>query len=303
MTSKTNESATVNANLLVVFDIFLRGMASGAIKGEPEQYRQFRDKMQTLADLNGEEASSPQLVAKAKAAVNLLQNHCARASGFFQAQIAELLSVMELLVGTLTDLAVAKPDDLLRLRKISQQIHTAADSADVHQGKLAMVKCTEEIRRAAERGVGKETEADGRDTVTNLPGRPAAEAALVEACASENPGSAVVLLLDRLKLYNQRYGREVGDMTLRFFSDFLRGSMEGEYSLFRWTGPALLMISPAPPDKIQPEVRRILEPRLQFECESGSRHMLLSVDATWSVLPLMVDPRLLINKIDALAVI
>jgi len=52
-------------------------------------------------------------------------------------------------------------------------------------------------------------------------------------------------------------------------------------------------------DKVQAEVRRIMEPRLQYDFETSSRTILLAIDACWSVLPMMVDPRLLINKIDA----
>ena len=47
------------------------------------------------------------------------------------------------------------------------------------------------------------------------------------------------------------------------------------------------------------EVRRIMEPRLQYDFETASRTILLAIDACWSALPMMVDPRLLINKIDA----
>ena len=298
MPSKTNECVTIDENLLAVFENLLRGMVSSAIRGEPEPYRAFRAKMEKVADLDDPAMTVQQLAVKAEVALNFLQHHSARTGEFFQTHIAELREVIELLVGALTGLAVARPDEARRLCEISRQIHAAANGAQVRQAKLDMVQCIDGIRKTAERGVGGESEAAARDTVTSLPTRAAAEAALVQACAAENPSSAVVILLDRLKFYNQRYGREVGDKTLRFFSDFLRGSMGGEFSLFRWTGPALLMICPGPPHQVQHEVRKVLEPRLQFECESGSRHMLLSVDAVWSVLPMMVDPRLLINKID-----
>ena len=91
-----------------------------------------------------------------------------------------------------------------------------------------------------------------------------------------------------------------GDMALRFLAESVKRSFECEGSLFRWTGPVLLMLQPRPVDKVQPEVRRVMESRLQYDCEAGSRHLLLSIDATWWVIPMMVDPRLLANKIDGL---
>jgi len=299
MSSKSNATAATDENLLPVVGILLRGLASAAIKGDTEQYRQFRARMQKVADLDGAGISVQDIAIKAEAAVSLAHHQSNRITEYFGAQISEWREIMDLLVSTLVDLAVARPDDARRLREISQQIHAAPGRVDLCQGKLDMTECIAEIRQAAERGIGKEPEAGPRDPVTDLLGRPAAEAALVEACGSKDPGCAVILLLDRLKLYNQRYGREVGDKTLRFFSDFLRHTMEGQASLYRWTGPSLLLICAGPADKVQPEMRKFLEPRLHFECESGSRHILLSVDAVWNVLPMMVDPRLLINRIDA----
>ena len=46
--------------------------------------------------------------------------------------------------------------------------------------------------------------------------------------------------------------------------------------IYRWTGPAILLLREGTVEKVQADVRRIMEP-----------------------LPMMVDPRLLINKIDA----
>ena len=108
----------------------------------------------------------------------------------------------------------------------------------------------------------------------------------------------VIMMVDRLSLYHRRYGHDAGDRILRFFVDFLRHAFQ-DGSMFRWTGPSVLLLREGPPDKVQREVRRILEPRIEFDFETPSRTILLAIDACWCVLPMMVDPRLLINKIDA----
>jgi GGDEF domain-containing protein len=285
-------------SLLPVFATLLQGVAATAIKGDPEQYRQFRAKMQRVVDLDGIRPSASELTMKAETAVNLWQHHCARVNDFFLLQLSELRTVLDLLFDTFADMAVAGPEHTRRLREIAQQIQEAADVAAIKQKKLDLTQCLTEVRQAAQRGLNRESDTSGRDTVTTLDGRTAAEAALVEACSSESPLCAVVLLLDRLPLYNQRYGREVGDKTLRFFAEYLKRSLACAGSLFRWSGPALMMLRSGPADKVQPEIRKALEARIQFDCEAGSRTVLLSVDATWVVLPMMVDPRLLINKID-----
>jgi len=283
-----------------VFAILLQGIAANAIKGDPEQHRQYRAKMQKVSDLDGMREYVPELTMKAEIAINLFQHHCARTNEHFLAQLSELRSAIDLLVGTLSDLAVAKPEYTAQLREITKQMHTVGDAAALQQRKADLANCIAEIRQAAEIGVGNHADLAGKDPVTELDSRLAAENALTEACGSQSPTCAVVLLMDRLKLYNQRYGREVGDMALRFLAESMKKSFECEGQLFRWSGPVLLMLQPGPVDKVQPEVRRVMESRFQYDCETGSRHLLLSINATWWVLPMMVDPRLLVNKIDGL---
>jgi GGDEF domain-containing protein len=286
-------------SLLPVLASLLQGIAIHAIKGDPEHYRQFRAKMLKAAELSEDGEPVPDVAAKAEMASNLLRHHCGRANEYFVSQISELRAVIDLLVGTLADLAVAKPELTRQLREIAQQIHAAGDGAALRQQRADLTRCLAEIRQAAELGFHTNADVAALDSVTGLNGRSAAEKALVEACSSSSPVCAVVLLLDRLKLYNQRYGREVGDKTLHFFADFVKRSFGCNGSLFRWSGPVLLMLRHGPVDKVQAEVRRILDSRLQFDCETESRHLLLSIDATCSVLPMMVDPRMLVNKIDS----
>jgi diguanylate cyclase (GGDEF)-like protein len=287
-------------SFLPVFAALFQGIAANAIKGDPDQYRQFRAKMQKVADLDGIRESAPELSMKADMAINFLQHHCIRADEYYTAQIGELKSMADLLVGTLADLGVGKPESMRQLRELAQKLQLLDHAPAMRQAKTELAQCLTEIRQAAERGLNGNPGASERDPVTSLPARTSAEAALVEACASESPTCVVFLLLDRLRLYNQRYGREVGDKVMIYFAEFLKHSFRCGDALFRWTGPALLMLRPGPVDKVQPEMRRVLDQRQQFDCDAGSRHLLLSVDAVWSVLPMMVDPRMLVNKIDSL---
>ncbi|MGA2120323.1 MAG: GGDEF domain-containing protein [Bryobacteraceae bacterium] len=300
-TKQLNASAkSGQESLLPVFAILLQGIAANTAKGDPEQYRQFRAKMSKVADLDDVRDYLPDLTLKAETTINLFQHYSARANAYFQAQISERCAAIDLLVGTLCDLAVAQPEHTGQLKEIAQQMHLAADTAALQQRKVDLAKCIAEIRQAAEVADPSLSDPTARDPATGLGGRHAAEAALAEACGSQSPACAVVLKMDRLKLYNQRYGPDVGDMALNFLAESVKRSFACEGALFRWSGPVLLMLQPGPPDKVQPEVRRVMESRLQYECESGSRHLLLLIDASWWVLPTMVDPRLLVNKIDGL---
>jgi GGDEF domain-containing protein len=286
-------------SLLPVLTSLLQGIAIHTIKGDPEQYRQFRAKMQKASNLEEVGDSVADVTAKVEMAVNLFRHHCTRGNEYYLLQISELKAVIDLLVGTLSDLAVADPENTRQLLELAQQIHGAGAGADLRQRRTELTKFLLEIRKAAELGFNANPDLTARDPVTDLDSRPAAEKALIAACSSQSPACAVVMVLNRLQLYNKRYGPEVGDKALQFFAEFVKRSFECEGSLFRWTGPALLMLRSGPVDKVQPEVRRVLDSRLQYDCETGSRHVLLSIDATSSVLPMMLDPRMLVNKIDS----
>jgi len=294
------QSVTDPEIILPAFTILLQGLAAHSVKGDAEQYRQFRAKMQKVMDLDGIRDYAAELTMKAEIAINFFQHYSARTSEYFQSQSSELLAAIDLLVGTLADLAVAQPEYLNHLREIAHQMHAGGDGADIRQRNVELAQCIADIRQAAERGLHSHPDAAGRDPVTDLERRAAAEAALVEACSSQTPSCVVVLQMDRLPLYTRRYGRNVGDKALRFFADTVKRFFACEGSLYQWAASVLVMLRPGPVDKVLPEVRRALESRLQFDCETSSRHLLLSIDAIWWALPMMVDPRLLVNKIDSL---
>jgi PleD family two-component response regulator len=132
-----------------------------------------------------------------------------------------------------------------------------------------------------------------------LESREAAEGALVAASAQEVPASAIVVVIDRIAVYNVRFGRAVGDKVLQFFTDYLLRSLPFEERPFRWSGPALLMVRPGTVEHVVSKVRRVLEQRVEYEVETDARTILLPIVARWDVLPMMTDARLVVNKIDS----
>ncbi len=237
--------------------------------------------------------------AQSEEAVHALRDHGLRTTKRLHLHDTELRAIVKLLMETLEELRIATPERTRQLMEVENRLGSAAEVEELRVVKASLADCLAVIRKEAERELshtGTEHSADG---ITDLAGRPAGEAALVQACSAETPLCAVIMLVDRLSLYNRRYGREAGDKVLRYFADFVRRSFDASNSIYRWTGPAILLLREGTLDKVQAEVRRILEPRLQYDFEVQSRTILLAIDACWSVLPMMVDPRLLINKIDA----
>src|ERR1035437_3297104 len=139
-----------------------------------------------------------------------------------------------------------------------------------------------------------------RDRLPGLESREVAEAALAAACAAKAPGCAIIIVVDRISVYNVRFGRAVGDKVLQFFVDYLLQYLPSEVPPFRWSGPAVLMLRRGTPDEATPIIRRALEQRIEYEVETEARTVLLPIAARWEVVPMMADPRLVVNKIDSI---
>jgi GGDEF domain-containing protein len=285
-------------DLLNIARVLLQGIGIHSPKEDVNDHRQFCAKLQETSDYLVVSPSPQARLLQAESALHMLRDYNLRAAKRQRVKEAELGAIIQLLLATLEDLSIARPERMQQLKEIAEKLKSAKGAEDLRMGKASLSDCLAEVRKEAERQLtGAQGDRD-RDLVTNLENRAAAETALVQACASEDPLCAVILAVDRIALYNQRYGREVGDKVLRFFADHVKRSFVPGGLLYRWTGPAMLILRSGPFDKVNPEVRAILETKVQYECETGSRTVLLSVDASWSVFPMMVDPRLLINKID-----
>jgi GGDEF domain-containing protein len=298
VSSNNKRMVAAPAGLLPVVKALLTGMAIHPLKGHAEDYKVYRARIQKVMDSLGDSVTLEEAYPQAEEAVHALRDHGLRTAKRLYKQDTELRAIVKLLMETLEDLRIASPERTKQLMEVANQLGGAAEAEELRVVKASLADCLATIRKEAERELSL-TGPPGTDGITDLPGRPAAEAALVEACSGETPLCAVIMMVDRIALYNRRYGREAGDKVLRYFVDFVRRAFGAQDLLYRWTGPAILLLREGTLDKVQAEGRRILEPRLQYDFEVSSRTILLTVDACWSVLPMMVDPRLLINKIDA----
>jgi hypothetical protein len=68
------QSVTDPEIMLPAFTILLQGLAANSVKGDAEQYRQFRAKMQKVMDLDGIRDYAAELTMKAEIAINFFQH-------------------------------------------------------------------------------------------------------------------------------------------------------------------------------------------------------------------------------------
>ena len=288
-------------DLLPVVKALLTGMAIHPLKGNAEDYQTYRARVQKAMDSLRALSTAEEVSRQAQEAVHALRDFGLRTAKRLHAQDGELRAIVHLLLETIKDIRIATPERTGQLMEIGDQLGSAVEPEEIRLAKSQLAECLAVIRKEAERELSHTGDQADRDRKIDLAARPAAEAALAQACAGETPMCAVVMLISRVPLYARRYGPDAGDRVLKFFVDFARNAFQ-QGSFYRWTGPSILMLCEGTVDKVQAEVRRVLEPRLEYDFETPSRTILLAIDASWAVLPMMVDPRLLINKIDAFVV-
>jgi diguanylate cyclase (GGDEF)-like protein len=139
------------------------------------------------------------------------------------------------------------------------------------------------------------------DEVTNLPRRSVAEDALLAASQAETPAFAAVMSVDRIKIYNIRFGHKVGDEVLEHFAEWVGKRLKPEDRLFRWTGPVLVGLLPRVSrlEIVRDEVAGVMHAPFEYTVQTASRSVLLPVSARWAVFPMMASSRLLFQKIDS----
>ena len=110
-----------------------------------------------------------------------------------------------------------------------------------------------------------------------------------------------VAVIDRIQSYNQTFGNQVGDEVLRRFAEFLRGKARPGCRLFRWSGPAILMLIQRPNriETVREEVNALLAHTLEHDVSTPNRSIHLPITSRWTLLPMMVSPRLLSLRIDS----
>jgi diguanylate cyclase (GGDEF)-like protein len=137
------------------------------------------------------------------------------------------------------------------------------------------------------------------DPLTGLPVREAAEAEITRRCESDKPSYVAVMMVERLRSYNNRFGRTVGDDLLRYFAETVRKNLPQRTELFRWSGPTLVALMEASSiEDLRLELKRILDRIPAKTIHTDTRIATLSMAGRWCVFPTTAAYKLLIRNVD-----
>jgi GGDEF domain-containing protein len=310
--------------LVHVVRVLIEGIGHQIAGGDADDCARFRETLQEFSDALIDGTSRAELLVRAGSVLNGFEEYNHRALKQQRLQTAELQNMVKMLAYTVRAVSAASSSNVGILGDIEQRIAVASELDDVRIIKAKLSDCLTDIRREAERQQKEAAETieqlnhglnqarkrapvphddDAPDPITGLPPRPEAEAALAQAGHGGTRAYAAILVLDRLQIVKQRFGREVGDEILAAFTRMVRTQLGPEDQLFRWSELALLALLARPDslESVRNEVGRLMATRLEHTIQTPSRSILLPVSARWTLFPVMASPRLIYQKLDAFA--
>lgn len=301
--------------LLRVVRLLLQGIEKHAIEGDPDDLSGLRTSFQRLTNLLEGDLTASELLVQAGSALQVLEDYNRRTARYLKRPAGEWQAVVTMLISAITGMPAADGQKVSRLREIAARVRSANAVEEVHKVRLRLSECLTELQLDMRRQKEQDTRVPepaaaepgpapaGSDTVTGLAARGQAEQALAQAWQTDPPSYVAVMAVDRLQIFNMRFGHSVGDEVLRYYGEFLRGQFRPGDRIFRWSGSVLLALLPRPNrlEIVREEVARLMDIRCEHTVQTASRAILLPIAARWSVFPSMAAPRLLIHKIDAFA--
>ncbi|MGB9604702.1 MAG: response regulator [Bryobacteraceae bacterium] len=130
------------------------------------------------------------------------------------------------------------------------------------------------------------------DPQTGLPGRVEAERAIAQVHRQGSRAFAGVFVIDHFPTLVQRYGFSGAEEVLLFFSVHLAQNLTGPDQLFRWTGPAfvLLMERLDSVERVRRELAGLASVKLEKLLQMKTRTALVVVSAAWELYAIHVSP-------------
>jgi len=298
-----------------IVQLLLEGIERHAIEGDPDDLTPLRASIQRLTNsLDGSLAAS-ELLAQTASALRALEDYNRRTVRYLRRPAGEWQAVVTMLTSAIAGMLAGGEEGTRRLREIAGGVRSASGAEEVHQIRLDLSECLaglqQETRRQKDQearvpvaaSVESATSPAVNDPVTGFASRPQAEEALARAWQTDPPSYVAVMALDRLQIFNTRFGHSVGDEVLRYFGEFIGAQLRSGDRIFRWNGATLVALLPRPNrlEIVREEVARLMDARCEHTVQTASRTILLAITARWAVFPSMAAPRLLIHKIDAFA--
>jgi diguanylate cyclase (GGDEF)-like protein len=290
--------------------LLLDAATEHAVQADAEEYESFRQDIALLNPLDSSAGGLEQLLFNVGALAQAIVDYNARTTRTIGKQATELRNMIAMLTQAVVEIAGSSSQSKEALESIKVNLEGAAVE-DIQSVGHKLRGCLEFVCEESSR---QKTAADSLvhdlkqeiscaqaraaripevDRATGLPLRAAAESAFVEALATKQKHYVLTLVMDRLQSINARFGGDVGDQVLKALRTHVEASlMDKEDRLFRWVGPAMILLMPRQQDinQVRSTARRAIERVAQREFDVGGRTVLIPLSVAWSVIALIGPP-------------
>jgi diguanylate cyclase (GGDEF)-like protein len=259
-------------------------------------------------------------MVEAGTVVQALEDYANRTTQVIQQNRAELQAMVGMLAKTVESVASESSASVSRLQQIEEQLTAATEIEDVRLLRAKLADCLTSIQEETAKRreqqeqalqalreqkkcadeVGERYSDSNRDVVTGLGDRASAETEINEAIREQRKFYAAVLVLDRLQSYNAAFGHAVGDNVLKHFAEFIGSRVRPGCQLYRWTGPAFLLLieRASRAETVREELSALMAQNCEHHVQTATRSIHLPVKCRWTLLPMMLAPRLLMQRVD-----
>ena len=300
-----------------IITLLLEAIAQHAVEGDAADLETFRRDVANALLKMVPETEPGELLVVGGSVSRTLEEYNKRITQHVRQRNSVLQNIISMLTATMISISDSGDRTATRLQDIEKQLVSAAMIEDVRVLKHRLGECLESIREERKSqneqaskmvqhlqntiaSAPKIDDAPRVDAATGLPDRAAAEAALSECAAANEPAYTLVFIADRVQLINARFGYAAGDEVLKTIQTHVRKGLRPEDRMFRWRGPSFLALLKRsdPVDCVRAEISRIVMTRLQKTFDIGNRSVLVPIGMQWALFPVSSSSKLLVHKID-----
>lgn len=302
-----------------VISIFFDGLVNSAVRSDEGEYYDLKANLRAIESSMNEGFTPERVLVAAGDAIHALEEYNQRTTRFIRQQGAELRKMIAMLSESILRIGDSSQRSQHALGGIQSNLRQARGLEDLQKVKTQLGTCLEELcqeslrqkedsktaiaelRQHIERAEVQVSFSEEVDAVTGLRGQSAAEAAMREA--TDGPGKKYlgILVLDRLQSISARFGKRIADQVLAEWTRYLKGNLLASDSLFRGSGPTLLVIMSreCSIDRLRIDVKPIFGKSLEKEFDVGGRSVLIPVSPAWAIYALTPPVASILKHVEA----
>jgi GGDEF domain-containing protein len=285
--------------------VLLRRVAENALRADETDHADLTMTLQRV-ERDLPEMNSAELLTSAVEVLRTLDSFNQRTVEFLRRQRTKFKGLLSFLISAIPEFQAdtANKDVLDDIRRQIAQVNGIEDLENVETRLRSYVL---EMYAVTSRTHRKESGHDpgpaaslNLDPITRLPGRAAAEAAMMEAVSGSRKKYIGVVVLSQLQSINARYGNAVGDQVLAELAHEIQAGLWVSDSLYRWSGPALLAVMDRDVDinRLRTNVKPLFGRSIDKPFDVGGKDVLIPVAPAWNVFGLIRPLSIIMKRID-----